>query len=67
METPQHADKDLNGYQTKLSSQPENPAESLAKNEISGTHYQNYVPKHSSHGRLNVRGIGPDHEPGTLR
>lgn len=66
MENQSKEEKDLPGKEDFLSKlQSNNGNQSLKKS--SGLEYNNYMPKHSDHGRHNIRGIGPDHEPGTIR
>jgi|GEM_PF-1184057 len=66
MENQSKAEKDLTGNEAMLPNLQGNNGDKSVK-KVSGIEYHNYMPKHSSHGRYNIRGIGPDHEPGTMR
>lgn len=66
MENQSKAEKDLNSNEASLPNLQGNEAGQPVK-KTSAINYHNYMPKHSSHGRINLRGIGTDHEPGTMR
>lgn len=40
--------------------------EEIPRRHHQASHYNVYVPKHSSHGRSNDRTFGANHEPGTI-
>ena len=51
-----------------LSNQKSNKEQDkAAENLLTGIDHHNYVPRHSTHGRLNSRSFGSDHEPSTMR
>ncbi|MFD2163804.1 hypothetical protein ACFSJU_15460 [Paradesertivirga mongoliensis] len=69
METQPNSAKNLRDGENEQLRQSANPknVEPVSDQEAAGAHYHNYVPRHSSHGRSNIRGISSDHEPGTIR
>lgn len=68
METQPNSGKELNGHQPKaLKKQDLNQSLAKKKSDVAAHHHHDYAPRHFSHGRLNIKGIGPDHEPGTIR
>lgn len=69
METHPNSAKGLRDGEKEQSRRPSNQKniEPVSDQEAAGAHYHNYAPRHSSHGRSNIRGISSDHEPGTIR
>lgn len=69
METRNKSNKIFNEENAALSNQKSNKEEDkAAENLLTGIdHHHNYVPRHSTHGRLNSRSFGSDHEPSTMR
>ena len=68
METRNISNKNFNAEDAALSNQKSNKEEDkAAENVLTGIDYHNYVPRHSTHGRLNSRSFGSDHEPSTMR
>lgn len=68
METQSNSNKILDGDKVELLNQQGNVNEfQKFKKRSTGIDYHDYMPKHSSHGRINNRGFGSDHEPGTMR
>lgn len=69
MEAQPNSAKDLRDSENEQSRRSVNQKniQPISDQEAAGAHYHNYAPRHSSHGRSNIRGISSDHEPGTIR
>lgn len=69
METQPNSAKNFRNSEQEQSRRSANQknVEPVIDQEAAGAHYHNYAPRHSSHGRSNIRGISSDHEPGTIR
>ena len=68
METRNISNKNFNAEDAALSNQKSTKEkDKAAENVLTGIDHHNYVPRHSTHGRLNSRSFGSDHEPSTMR
>ncbi|MGV3508161.1 MAG: hypothetical protein ACO1N7_02640 [Sphingobacteriaceae bacterium] len=67
MEPQNKSNRIFNEEDVALSNQKINKEDKAAENLLTGIDHHNYVPRHSTHGRLNSRSFGSDHEPSTMR
>jgi len=67
METQPNSEQSADSNESELSNQQNYRNGNSDVKKSTGRDYHNYAPRHSNHGRLNIRTFGSDHEPGTLR